>query len=99
MTKIAGLQLHAPTLLDYELASVARTRIFREPDRRSELLQSLDDALACEVQRHDVHLQEVVQLALATRLSTYDASYLWLARHLVLPLLTFDQRLKAAAEG
>jgi hypothetical protein len=35
----------------------------------------------------------VVRIALAANLSTYDASYLQLARALGAPLLTFDQKL------
>ena len=38
-------------------------------------------------------------LALAADLTTYDASYLWLAQALSMPLVTFDRRLAEAARG
>jgi len=45
----------------------------------------------------DVHVVEVIDLALTTRLTTYDASYLWLARQLDADLVTLDTRLGRAA--
>ena len=39
----------------------------------------------------------VLQLALRKGITTYDASYLYLADILGLPLATFDERLRAAA--
>jgi predicted nucleic acid-binding protein len=42
---------------------------------------------------------EVVLLAEATKLSFYDASYLWLSRSLGVPLVTLDRRLEDAASG
>ena len=41
----------------------------------------------------------VMELALATGLTTYDATYLYLARALDISLATFDQRLQQAARG
>lgn len=38
----------------------------------------------------------VLRLALDTGLTTYDASYLYVARTLGLPLVTFDGRLRRA---
>jgi predicted nucleic acid-binding protein len=43
-------------------------------------------------------LGEVVDLASATGLTAYDASYLWLARHLGAPLVTLDSRLARACD-
>ena len=50
------------------------------------------------VQTLDVDHQAVVNLALQTGLTPYDASYLWLARDLAIELITLDRRLAAAAE-
>jgi predicted nucleic acid-binding protein len=55
--------------------------------------------LASDIYRHDVDHVAVVNLALDTGLSTYDASYLYLARHLSVPLVTFDRRLQQADQG
>ena len=40
---------------------------------------------------------EVLALAMARDLTAYDASYLWLAQRLGLPLVTLDQELARAA--
>jgi predicted nucleic acid-binding protein len=40
----------------------------------------------------------VLQLALLLGLSFYDASYAWLARKLQAPLVTLDNRLRAALQ-
>jgi predicted nucleic acid-binding protein len=42
---------------------------------------------------------QVVGLALMTGLTAYDASYLWLARHLHCELVTLDRSLSAAASA
>ena len=96
---IEGNDLHAPTLLYYELASIARTKIRQDPDHHDEILSSLLDALAMGIELHDASYVAITRLALDTGLSTYDASYLHLARHLRVPLVTFDRRLQRAAEG
>ncbi len=54
-------------------------------------------ALAVECTWERVDHAGVFVLALDTGLSGYDASYLWLARDLDVPLLTFDRRLTEAA--
>ena len=47
----------------------------------------------------DVPFEAVMQLAIETGLSAYDASYLQLAMDLRTPLATFDRRLREAAAG
>ena len=91
-------ELYAPTLLAYELASIARTKIVRHPDQRESILRALELGLRMNIQWVDVAPVAAVQLALAVGLSTYDASYLHLARSLNAPLVTFDQRLLAASQ-
>jgi predicted nucleic acid-binding protein len=44
-----------------------------------------------------VNATDVAKLAMRTKLWAYDASYLWLALSLGLPLVTLDARLEAAA--
>ncbi|MFP4126244.1 MAG: hypothetical protein ACLFU0_06310 [Alphaproteobacteria bacterium] len=41
----------------------------------------------------------VVAIAAETRLTAYEASYLWLARFLGAELVTLDRRLRAAAHA
>jgi predicted nucleic acid-binding protein len=66
------------------------------------LAANLEDALSTEVQWAEVDHREVLALALATGLSTYDASYLYLALILNVPIVTFDdtqKRLTDIIEG
>ncbi len=91
-----GAKLYAPVLLDYELASIARKKIARYPGRREELLQALELALSLDIRRVDVDHLAAVELSLDTGLTTYDATYLYLARAMGVPLVTFDERLEGA---
>jgi len=93
---LQGAELYAPTLLDYELTSIARKKILRYPQQRSGLLQALRVGLSLELHRVEVDHEAALQLALERGLTTYDACYLHLARALGAVLITFDERLQAA---
>jgi predicted nucleic acid-binding protein len=96
---LQGFELYAPTLLAYELASIARKKALLYPAFVQDLVMNLSDALAMDIHWMEVNHRDVVELALATGLTTYDASYLYLARALGVPMVTFDQRLQRAAQG
>lgn len=92
---LAKSELHAPYVLQCEIASVALKKLrsgFEEASR-----SGLELALSISIDLHRVEVMEVAALAHQYRLSAYDASYLWLAGELHAPLATFDQRLGAAA--
>lgn len=91
--------LYAPILLQYELASIARTKARQSPEKRASIEGALATGLAMEIQWIAVAHVPVFRLALETGLSTYDASYLHLARTLNLPLVTFDEKLGSAARA
>ena len=91
-----GFEIYAPTLLVYELTNTARKKIRQDPARRDSIIQSLEDALAMDIHLTEIDHVATLQLALATGLSTYDASYLHLSRTLGAPLVTFDEKLGAA---
>jgi predicted nucleic acid-binding protein len=91
---ISGAELYAPSLLAYELAGVARNKVLKYPEQRNSLLRGLEIALSLEIHWVDVEQAAVVRLALETGLTTYDATYLYLARTLNIPLETFDQHLQ-----
>ena len=57
----------------------------------------LSDALTLTDRWLEVDAGEVLALALVWGLSAYDASYLWLAAALKVPLVTFDRQLAAVA--
>ena len=92
-----GETLHAPHLLDIEVAQVIR-RYAANGDIDSERGRLALSDLAClSIQRypHDLLLPRI--WALRNNLTAYDAAYVALAEALDQPLLTRDKRLAAAA--
>lgn len=96
---LQGAELYAPTLLAYELASIARKKALLHPPSAQALAVNLEDALAMDIRWIEVNHRGVMELALATGLTTYDASYLYVARTLSLALVTFDEQLQAFRQG
>ena len=90
--------LTAPAILPFELANAARTKIRKRPGDAAALRANLADSLDRHVQFRPVDFSAVLDLALETDLSAYDASYLWLARRLGVRLVTLDKKLAAHAE-
>lgn len=92
-------ELSAPVLLAFELSNIARSKIRALPQQRTAITEDLADALAMPFHWLDVPYVAVLDLALETGLTAYDASYLYLAMTLRAPLATFDRDLRAAAAG
>jgi predicted nucleic acid-binding protein len=90
--------LTAPAIFPFELASAAWTKMRARPAEAPALRDNLADALQRRVVLRRVDFVAVVELALRTNLTAYDASYLWLARSLGVPLVTLDRKLAAHAE-
>ncbi len=97
--RLRGVVMVAPTLLPYELGNTCLKKIAQDPDRRSHLREALSYYSRMEIQEIEVPPVEVMSLAEATKLSFYDASYLWLSRSLGVPLVTLDRKLEDAASG
>jgi predicted nucleic acid-binding protein len=95
--RLAQHVLHAPSLLPYEMASVAAKKL-RAGEQMAFVVAALTEFNDQRVELHAVAPD--VSLALAERygLSCYDAAYLWLAAELKAPLVTFDQQLAKAAK-
>jgi predicted nucleic acid-binding protein len=92
-----GYDLHAPRLLGYELVSVARQKVLRHPGQAEALITALQVALSIPILWGDVDHLVVLDLAMEVDLTTYDASYLYLARRLGIELVTFDEELLRAS--
>jgi Predicted nucleic acid-binding protein, contains PIN domain len=86
-------RLHAPHLLDFEVASAARKLVGRgdaTPERARTALRDLADLA---VQRYPAVRLLDRMWQLRENLTPYDASYVALAEALALPLATTDRRL------
>lgn len=92
-----GQRLYAPSLIDYELAHVAWKKMRRTPGAGA----AISEALGASARLGVIHTQpdpvQVLALAVATDLTPYDASYLWVAKTMGLKLITLDQALVKAA--
>jgi predicted nucleic acid-binding protein len=93
--QLVACELHAPFFVQVEFANVALRKL------RHGFAELASDALAnfaaLPVELHRIDESRVVGLAQSYKLTAYDASYLWLAGELGSALVTFDERLAAAA--
>lgn len=94
---LIGKSLHAPHLLVYELANVARNKA-RSGAPASEARAGLEAFCDQVIVLHECPSTALWELAHRYQLTAYDAAYLLLAATLQVPLLTFDQRLSQAAQ-
>jgi predicted nucleic acid-binding protein len=92
-----GRALHAPHLLDLEIASVALKKLRREKLPREVLAEALEAYVRLPIARHEIDAGAILRLAETYGLTAYDAAYLHVAEQLAAPLATLDGRLAAAA--
>jgi len=97
--RIRGAAIFAPHILQFEMANIAWKKARRHPDNGVAILTQLRTALdpSGGIQWMDVDVIDVVLVAMATNMTPYDASYLWLAGSLGAELVTLDKRLAAAS--
>jgi predicted nucleic acid-binding protein len=96
VARLRGALLHAPGLLEFEVANACLKKMVASPGERQALLEafSLLDTLSIALER--INIAEAITLANRTELSLCDASYLWLARALNAELVTLDDELARA---
>ncbi len=97
--RLGDRDLVGPTLLPYELGSVALKKIAFRPSRRSALREALALFDRLGLRQVEVPPDAVVELAEREGLTVYDAAYLWLARTLDCELVTLDRALESAFRG
>jgi predicted nucleic acid-binding protein len=83
-------------LLVFELANVCPTKSRRHPDQQPALMAAfrLRGQLGGDV---TVDHNSALELAAATGLTAYDASYLWVSQQFGAELVALDQQLAKAA--
>jgi predicted nucleic acid-binding protein len=89
-------RLLAPTLLDFEMANICKNKLRTEKTQRGEILSSFAERGRIVIERVDVDIDDMLELAIQSGLSAYDASYLWVARQYDAELVTLDKRLNTA---
>jgi len=87
----------APTLLEYEVVNAIKMGVVRKRITESVGQELIKEWLEWKIEYHNIDVAAVMRLALATHLSVYDASYLWLAKEQGVGLLTWDKRLMGVA--
>jgi len=94
---LADAPIPAPSLIWFELASICLGKLKAHPTQEDQILKAFALARRLAIQIVEVEHLAVVELAKKTGLTTYDASYLWLARYLHADLVTLDRRMREAA--
>jgi predicted nucleic acid-binding protein len=87
----------APTLLWFELASIALRKMVIHPKQKDQILNAFQLGRHLAIEEVEIDHLKVIELARKAGLTTYDASYLWLALHLGGELVTLDKKLMKAA--
>ena len=96
MHELSDTMLIAPSLIHYELASICLKKIHTNPSKTRELITAFRMAGRLAIKTVAVEHVEVIELAERTKLTTYDACYLWLTQKAGANLVTLDKRLKKA---
>jgi predicted nucleic acid-binding protein len=96
VARLHGASLHAPPLLEFEVANACLKKMRASPGEREALLEAFSLLNALSIALETIDLAEAMALAERTKLSFYDASYLWLARALDAELVTLDDKLARA---
>ena len=92
-----GVNLIAPSLIEFEMTNICWKKARRTPELALVYRRQLVSRSSFDIDLRSISTDEVAELAIATGLSAYDASYLWLARKLGVALVTLDVKLARAA--
>jgi predicted nucleic acid-binding protein len=94
---MADNDLHAPALLDYEVANALRGHARSGKLTDAQLNDATEDLNALHIQRYPLSTMLRDVLALRDNFTVYDAAYVVLAQVLDLPLITADTKLTEAS--
>jgi predicted nucleic acid-binding protein len=88
--RLLNVRMIAPSLLWFELANVCVKKMKVHPQLKKKLADAFSLARKLPIEIVEVDYQAIVELATKTKLTAYDASYLWLARSTGAALVTLD---------
>ncbi|MGH8499501.1 MAG: type II toxin-antitoxin system VapC family toxin [Methylococcales bacterium] len=94
--KLTDATLVAPTLLNYEVASICLKKLKLHPKQRKEILAAYRLAKNLAIEFVELDYEAVLELAELCKLTIYDAAYLWLAKTLSADVVTLDRQLAKA---
>jgi predicted nucleic acid-binding protein len=92
LAAIADEDLHAPALLDFEVASALRGHLLAGKLSQARCAEAVEDFAALNIERHQM-------TALRDNFTVYDAAYVVLAQALDAPLVTADLRMREAEKA
>jgi len=93
---IADSELHAPSLIDYEVASALRGHSLGGKLADVQLQDAADDFSALDIERYPLAAMIRDVLDLRDNFTVYDAAYIVLAQALDAALVTADAKLSEA---
>jgi predicted nucleic acid-binding protein len=93
---LADEELHAPALLDFEVASALRGHALGGRLDQVRLEEAIEDFSGFRIERHQMTGLLAHILDLRENLTMYDATYVVLARALEAPLVTADTKMSEA---
>lgn len=95
-TVLTGVDLVAPALLPFETANIIRRHELAELITADQAAQAHADLLDLAIEQWPYEVLATRAWALRRNLTTYDASYVSLAEHLDVALVTLDRRIGRA---
>ena len=93
---LADEELHAPALLDFEVASALRGHTLGGKLDPARLEEAVEDFIAFRIERHPMTDLLGHMLDLRDNFTVYDAAYLVLAQALEAPVVSADAKLREA---
>jgi len=94
---LADEELHAPALLDLEVASALRGHVLGGKLHPVRLEEAVEDFVAFRIERHPMTDLVGHMLDLRDNFTVYDAAYLVLAQALEVPVVSADAKLREAS--
>ncbi|MGI8524217.1 MAG: type II toxin-antitoxin system VapC family toxin [Nocardioides sp.] len=93
---VADSQLHAPSLIDYEVASALRGHVHGGKLAVPQLDDAIEDFAGLRIERYPLANMIHHVLGLRDNFTVYAAAYIVLAQALEVPLITADAKLTEA---